>query len=79
MCPVRVSSWRQITSRLSAYTHAHQNLVRKLRDGCYDFKVVYRPGKTNVADALTRLNSVKQSDAGQDYKSVRAIVENCIP
>ena len=45
----------------------------------YDFKVVYRPGKTNVADALSRLNSVKQSDTGQEYDSVRAIVENCIP
>ena len=45
----------------------------------YDFKVVYRPGKTNVTDALSRLNSVKQSDTGQEYDSVRAIVENCIP
>ena len=45
----------------------------------YDFKVVYRPGKTNFADALSRLNSVKQSDAGQEYDSVGAIVENCIP
>ena len=45
----------------------------------YDFKVVYRPGKTNVADALSRLNSVKQPDAGQKYDSVRAIVENCLP
>ena len=45
----------------------------------YDFKVVYWPGKTNVTDALSRLNSVKQSGAGQEYDSVRAIVENCIP
>ena len=41
--------------------------------------MVYWPGKTNVTDALSRLNSVKQSDAGQEYDSVRAIVENCIP
>ena len=40
---------------------------------------VYRLGKTNVADGLSRLNSVKQSDAGQEYDSVQAIVENCIP
>ena len=45
----------------------------------YDFKVVYRPGKTSVAVALSRLNSVKQSDAGHKYDSVGAIVENCIP
>ena len=45
----------------------------------YDFKVVYRPGKTNVADALSRLNPVKQSDAGQEYDSVRALLENCVP
>ena len=45
----------------------------------YDFKVVYQPGRTNVTDALSRLNSVKQSDAGQEYDSVRAIVKNCIP
>ena len=45
----------------------------------YDFKVVYQPGKTNVTDALSRLNSVKQSDTGQEYDSVRAIVDNCIP
>ncbi|XP_015775681.1 PREDICTED: uncharacterized protein LOC107353811 [Acropora digitifera] len=52
--------------------------VRKVQHG-YDFKLVYRPGKTNVTDALSRLNSVKQSDTGQEYYSVRAIVENCIP
>lgn len=40
---------------------------------------VYRLGKTNVADGLSRLNSAKQSDAGQEYDSVQAIVENCIP
>ena len=30
----------------------------------YDFKVVYWTGKTNIADALSRLNSVKQLDRG---------------
>ena len=30
----------------------------------FDFKVVYRPGKTEVADALSRLTSAKQSGSG---------------
>ena len=45
----------------------------------YDFKVVYRPGKTNIADALSRLNSVEQVDHGEKYDFVRAIVESCVP
>ena len=28
----------------------------------YNFKVIYRPGKTNIANALSRLNSVNQKD-----------------
>ena len=27
-----------------------------LRLQCHDYKVVYRPGKTNIADALSRMN-----------------------
>jgi len=45
----------------------------------YDFKVVYRPGKTNIADALSRLNSVKQLDCGEKYNFIRTVVENCVP
>ena len=45
----------------------------------YDFKVVYRPGKTNIADVLSRLNSVKQLDRGEEYDFTRAVVENCVP
>ena len=32
----------------------------------YDFKVVYRPGKRNIADTLSSLNSVKQLDRGEE-------------
>ena len=45
----------------------------------YDFKVVYHPGKINVADALYRLNSVKQLDSGEEYDSVRVVVKNSMP
>ena len=38
----------------------------------YDFKVVYRPGKTNIADALSRLNSVRQLDRCEEYDFIRA-------
>ena len=41
--------------------------------------MVYRPRKTNDAYALSRLNSAKQSRGGEEYESVRAIVENCMP
>ena len=33
-----------------------------LRLQAYNFKVIYRPGKTNIADSLSRLNSVDQRD-----------------
>ena len=45
----------------------------------YDFKVVYRPGKTNIADVLFCLNSVKQLDCGEEYDFIRAVVESCVP
>ena len=48
------------------------------RQGC-DFVVVYHPGKTNSLDALSRLNSLRQTDLGEKYHTVRAIVENCLP
>ena len=45
----------------------------------FNFKVVYRPGKTNIADALSRLNSVEQVDHGEEYDFVRVVVESCVP
>ena len=58
--PVSVSNWRQITRHWSAFTRARQSLALGLRlllrlQG-YDFNVVSRPEKTNVAHALSRLN-----------------------
>ena len=40
---------------------------------------MYRPGKTNIADGLSRLNSVKQLDCGEEYDFIRAVVESCVP
>ena len=45
----------------------------------YDLKVVYRSRKTNIADELSCLNSVKQLDHGEEYDFIRAVVESCVP
>ena len=45
----------------------------------FNFTVVYRPGKTNIADALSRLNSVESCDGGEKYDFVKTIVENSVP
>lgn len=50
-----------------------------LRLQSYEFKVVYRPRKANIADALSRLNSSGQLDSGKELDRVRAIVENSVP
>ena len=44
----------------------------------YDFKAVYRLGRTNIADALSRLNSVKQLDLGEKHDFLRAVAEGCM-
>ena len=67
----------RICSRTSKPCARIESWVLRLQG--YDFKVVYRPGKTNIADALSRLNSVKQLDRGEEYDFIRAIVESCVP
>ena len=51
-----------------------------LRLQSYEYKVVYRPGKTNIADALSRLNQTNQLDpSGDSIDVVRLIVEESMP
>ncbi|XP_022791503.1 uncharacterized protein K02A2.6-like [Stylophora pistillata] len=50
-----------------------------LRLQTYHFSVVYRPDKTNIADALSRLNCGFQSDDGEDYDFVHTAVERSVP
>ena len=50
-----------------------------LRLESYDFKVVYRPRKANIDDALSRLSSCRQLDKGKEYDMVWLIVENSVP
>ena len=44
----------------------------------YDFKV-YRPGRTNITDALSRLNCRVPCGEIEHYNHVRSVVENSTP
>ena len=51
-----------------------------LRLQSYNFQVVYRPGKTNIAEALSRLNSLDQKDrSGEETDAVKMIAEESTP
>ena len=54
-------------------------LERWVRLQACDFKVVYRPGKCNIADCLSRLNQSIQRDKGTDYNFVNSVVEFSVP
>ena len=46
----------------------------------FDYKVVYRPGKASIADALSRLNSIIQPDkSGQQVDFVCEIAKQATP
>ena len=45
----------------------------------FDYKVVYRPGKANIADALSRLNQVNPKDAsGEEIDFVMAFAQGSL-
>ena len=66
-----------IYSRTSKPSARIERWVLRLQS--YDFKVVYRPGKTNIADALSRLNTRVQRDRGEEHDYARAVVETSVP
>ena len=47
-----------------------------LRLQCFNFKVVYRPGKTNIADALSRLNQANPKDLSSEIEDIVRFVMN---
>ena len=47
-----------------------------LRLQCHNYNVVYRPGKTNIAEALSRLNQAKPKDCSSETEDfVRFVVQ----
>ena len=46
----------------------------------YDYRVVYRPGKANIADALSRLNQCEPKDtSGEEFDFVKEVPEESLP
>ena len=51
-----------------------------LRLQCHNYRVVYRPGKTNIADALSRLNQANPKDPSSEKEDiVRFVAKESAP
>lgn len=51
-----------------------------LRLQCHNYRVVYRPGKTNIADALSRLNQANPKDPSSEKEDmVRFVAKESTP
>ena len=65
-------SWKQITTCIFGKTSKPSARIERwvLRLQCHDYKVVYRPGKTNIADALPRMNRCNSKDLSSEKEDI---------
>ena len=67
-----------IISRLLEPSARIERWVLRLQG--YDYRVVYRPGKANIADSLSRLNQCNPKDtSGEEFDFVKAVAEESLP
>ena len=69
-----------IYGRKSKTSARIERWVLRLQD--FDYKVVYRPGKTNIADTLSRLNKERnpsRDQSGEKHDVVAQIVAEGVP
>ena len=78
------SSWKQITNRWNVFwgktsKPSAQIEWRVLHLQDYDYQVIYRPRKTNIADALSRLNRNSQDTCGDQVDYVWFVALHATP